>query len=47
VKSILFLCGGELGCFIVILSTKGNAGMTETYRIMMDYEYQEKKNEIS
>jgi hypothetical protein len=44
-KSLPFLFGGELGCFkfVWLLSVEENAGMPEICRIVMDYEYQEKK----
>jgi hypothetical protein len=36
----------ETGLFLVCLTFEKNAGMTENYKFMMDYEYQEKKKEI-
>jgi hypothetical protein len=41
VKSLIFLFGGKLGCFLVYLAVQENAGMTENF--MIDYEYQTKK----
>jgi hypothetical protein len=46
VKSIVFLFGGELGCFLVCLTVKENVGMPENHRFMMDYQYHEKNMEI-
>jgi hypothetical protein len=42
---IISLCWG-IGVFLVCLTVYENAGMSENHRYMMDYEYQEKKNEI-
>jgi hypothetical protein len=43
VKSILFLFGRELGCFLFVPTIKENAGMSENCRFMMNYEYQQKR----
>jgi hypothetical protein len=47
VKFILILFGVDFGLFLVFLIVKENAGMPENDRDLIDYEYQEIKNEIT
>jgi hypothetical protein len=44
VKSVLLHFG--IGLFIVCLTDWENVGMPENYRLMMDYEYQGRREEI-
>jgi hypothetical protein len=45
-KSMLFHFWRGIGLFIVCFTVWENEGMPENYGFMMNYEYQEKKNEI-